>query len=169
MNTKLLIAPFLLALLASCDKPADNPPAAGSANSAAAAATIQPSSIDFSQPAYPGFIKEVRGMSGPEPKGRWTDGPNAVLVFKEPLHGKVRLNIVASPYGANAGKEIVFVLGGTQKSLVFKTGLDDFQTLNTEFDLPAPSDTLEIRIPEPTVPPGGNRRLGLFIAKIDLN
>lgn len=164
---RLLTAPLLLALLASCNKPEDNPSAAGSANSAAAAA--QQDSIDFSQAAYPGSIKEVRGMSGPEPKGRWTDGPSAVFVFKEALHGKVQLSISALPYEANAGKEVVFALGGVQKSLVFKPNLNNFQTLSAEFDLPAPSDTLEIRIPEPTLPPGGNRRLGLFIASIKLD
>lgn len=166
MKLNLLIAPLLLAALAACGKPADQP--AASATAPAAAAALQ-RHIDFSQPAYPGFIKEVRGMSGPEPKGRWTDGPSASFVFKEALHGKVTLSIAALPYGANAGKEVAVTLGGVQKSLVFKPGLNDFQILNAEFDLPAPADTLEIRIPEPTVPSGGNRRLGLFIASIKLD
>lgn len=171
MTQRFLILPLALALLASCSKPAEQPAGSGSAAPAApstvAAATGQ--SIDFAQTAYPGFIKEVHGMSGQEPKGRWTDGASAVFAFKQPMQGKVKLHIVAQPYGPNAGKDIVLVLGGVQKSVQFKPGIDDLQTQDAEFDLAAPADTLEIRIPEPTVPPGGNRKLGLFISSIQFN
>jgi len=171
MTQRFLILPLALALLASCSKPAEQPAGNGSAPPAAAStvAVATGQSIDLAQTAYPGFIKEVHGMSGQEPKGRWTDGASAVFAFKQPMQGKVKLHIVAQPYGTNAGKDIVLVLGGVQKSVQFKPGIDDLQTRDAEFDLAAPADTLEIRIPEPTVPPGGNRKLGLFISSIQFN
>ena len=121
--------------------------------------------IDFSKPGYPAFIKEVKGMSALEPKGRWTDGASAIFVFKEAPQGKVRIEISALPYGANAGKSVQLLLGGQQREVVF-TNPNDFQTASAEFDLAQPAETLEIRVPQPTVPPGGDRHLGLFIGSL---
>jgi phosphoglycerol transferase len=124
--------------------------------------------ITFNKPGYPSFIKEVKGMSGLEPTGRWTDGPSAVFVLKEPVKGFIQLKLSGTPYGPNAGKKVSIFFGGLQRDVVFNGKSSDFENISASFYLQEPADTLEIRIPEPTIPSGGNRKLGIFLQSLKL-
>lgn len=178
LNYHIVVASGLALLLSACDKPAppsDAPgvvtsvaqPVAGQPAPAVYQATLQ-DGITFNKPGYPSFIKEVKGMSGLEPTGRWTDGPSAVFVFKEPIKGYIQLKLSGVPYGPNAGKKILVSLGGVQKEVVFSGKSNNFENVSAGFYLDEQADTLEIRIPEPTTPPGGDRKLGIFLHSLKL-
>ncbi|HEY8024163.1 MAG TPA: hypothetical protein VIF60_06335 [Burkholderiaceae bacterium] len=168
-------------LLNACDKPAAPSgnhdaanaivaamPANGTAGANGAYDATPQEGILFAKPGYPRFIKEVKGVSEPEPKGRWTDGSEAVFVFKEALHGKVHVEISGIPYGSNMGKKVALTLGNAKQDVVFNGDINTFETVSADFDLDTPSDTLVMRIPEPSVPPGGNRRLGIFLGTLKI-
>jgi hypothetical protein len=52
--------------------------------------------IDFSQAVYPLDVDYVRGMSGREPWGRWSDadrGPAVSILLREPRSGTLCLDV----------------------------------------------------------------------------
>lgn len=175
-NYHIVIVSALALFLSACDKPAPSssgaaavgsPPVTAHPAPEAYQATLQ-DGIQFSKPGYPSFIKEVKGMSGLEPKGRWTDGSSATFVFKEPIKGAFQLKLSGMPYGPNIGKKVLVIFGGLQKEVVFSGKSNNFESVSAEFDLKEPADTLEIRIPEPTTPLGGNRKLGIFLRTLNI-
>ena len=99
----------LMALLAACGSESDKAPpkpAVSGATSPSAAPAPAPTpqapatydatpadGIQFSREGYPRFVREVKGVSGREEFGRWTDGAKASFVFADPLPKKFTLTI----------------------------------------------------------------------------
>ena len=80
--------------------------------------------IVFNEEAYPSFVSRVKGISGKEAFGRWTDGPLAVIEFTQPLPINFKLNIKAREFGlANLqDRPIKIFVGNSQFETRFNKG-----------------------------------------------
>lgn len=174
MSLKSLPIIFICALLVSgCDKQQSTspPPPAPPQVAALPADKYQASlsdGINFARPGYPTFIAKVEGMSALEPTGRWTDGSTVIFTFAQPLLGNLSVEIAGIPYGPNAGKPFRVTLGEQTREIVFATASKDFETKSASFAVSKPATFLRIDIPAPTVPPGGDRHLGIFLGSIKI-
>lgn len=79
--------------------------------------------IDFTRRTWPQFIKDVRGVSGPEPWGRWSDGNLADGVkfdFYSPLPTRFTLHMSVRPFGRNGEQEVLVKVGGQMHRLALR-------------------------------------------------
>jgi len=106
--------------------------------------------VDFRVKDYPADVASVSGISGQEPAGRWTDGPNAVVQFKKALPSTFQLKVQTFfAFGPNLGIPIVVRVGSIQKEITITKPNDVFVL---EFDGVANADRIEFVIPKPTSP-----------------
>lgn len=153
---------------------------AGLAATIASASPLEPryevtlaEGIDFTKPGYPSFLKEVSGMAGHEPWGRWTDanaGPAARFRFTHPIPKHVTLELQAHGLGGNAYQPVRIRIGASEKTITL--GNPPKEKYVIEFEDTGGADTLEIIPPSPILPrevtPGNNdtRRLGLGLKSL---
>jgi hypothetical protein len=105
--------------------------------------------IDFTRPLV-GQLSLVRGMSGAEPWGAWTEGPTVKLRWWGELPHKFTLILDVRAFGPNVGKPVFVKIGG--QSISFTLSKAEPQQVRLAFDLKAPGDTMTIEIPAPTSP-----------------
>ncbi|KTC84679.1 MULTISPECIES: DUF7024 domain-containing protein [Legionella] len=70
--------------------------------------------IDFSHNGVPIFIKDIKGLSGVESWGRWSDAklaPSVRLDFTEPLPNQFDLVLSTTAYGPNVDHKLKIVVG----------------------------------------------------------
>jgi phosphoglycerol transferase len=129
--------------------------------------------IDFTKPGFPEFIKEVQGMSGPEPWGRWTDanlGPGARFRFDKPLPKAFTVELRAQGLGPNAYQPVKIRVGGQEKSLTL--GNPPKEQYRVAFSGVENADVIEIVPPAPILPRevtpqnADPRRLGIGITSL---
>ncbi len=75
--------------------------------------------ITFNRDGYPNFVSSVKGISGKEAGGRWTDGTQAVIEFTQALPKSFTLKIKAAPFSPTMGKPIKVIVGATQLEIKF--------------------------------------------------
>jgi hypothetical protein len=126
-----------------------------------------PLAIDFSQPQ---ILFGLKGFSGPEAWGRWTEGGEAALILGAPLPPRFDLVLEAKAFGPNAGAPLEIRAGGVVRTLVLGTGLTNERV---PFRDVAPSRTLVFRIPHPVSPREmglgeDDRRLGIAVSRLAL-
>jgi len=127
--------------------------------------------IDFKKPGYPNFLTEVKGVSGYEPWGRWSDDKLVSFKFKQPLPEKFTLVVNGGAIGPNIDKAFKVKIGSMENEIVFKS--DPFKEPTTHriaFALSTPSDTIDIIVPTPSPPDNGDPRklgIGLIFLKIE--
>ncbi|MBV6320424.1 DUF7024 domain-containing protein [Duganella violaceipulchra] len=126
--------------------------------------------LRFSRPLSGGYVLRTSGLSGPEPWGSWTDGPEVRIEFAAPLAKRLRLRLTGHAFGPNVGREVVVTLGGQQQRLRWTE-----QTAQTtlEFDTDGAARTLAITIPQPASPTslgqnGDTRALGIALERISV-
>jgi hypothetical protein len=106
--------------------------------------------IDFRAKDYPADVASVSGISGQEPGGRWTDGPNAVIQFKKPLPSAFQLKLqTLAAFGPNVGIPIVVRAGSIQKEFTIAKPNELFVL---DFEGVANADRIEFVIPKPASP-----------------
>jgi phosphoglycerol transferase len=164
--------------------PATAPAGAAPAASAPAATTGVPlepryeatlaQGIAFGKPGYPTFLREVHGVSGHEPWGRWTDAnlaPAVRLRFAKPLPARFTLELTATGMGSNAYQPVKVRAGGVERTLVIGNPSKGAQQLAFEG---VSGDTIEIVPPTPARPGELNpantdtRRLGLGLESLKI-
>ena len=122
--------------------------------------------IDFRKPGYPRNVLDVRGMSGSEPWGRWTDSTETRFTFSEPLPNSFVLEITGGAVGPNVGKPVGVKIGGQTKSFIFSA--DPFktqpETQSVEFTSATPVYTIELQTPQLWRPTSADsRELGIAL------
>ncbi|WP_339058034.1 DUF7024 domain-containing protein [Candidatus Regiella endosymbiont of Tuberolachnus salignus] len=109
--------------------------------------------IDFTRSSWPEFIRDVKGLSGYEPWGRWSDAKVASKVrldFFSPLPQKFTLVLTARPFGPNVDHDLVIKIGEQEQKIKM---LNDVNQLRIPFDLLQKSvDFIEFVPPNPTSP-----------------
>lgn len=86
--------------------------------------------IDFTRPDFPLFVKDINGLSGPEPWGRWTDAHAArslQIDFTKPLPRRFTLVLNVSPFGPNAGQDLVVRIGTQTLSIKLHEGPGEYR------------------------------------------
>lgn len=128
--------------------------------------------IDFTRQDWPEFVRDVNGLSGPEPWGRWSDANVAPAVrfdFFSPLPRKFTLVLAAQPFGPNAGGELVIKIGEQEHRVRMPAGtsetrvvveLTDKQVDFVEFYPPAPASPQQYGISR------DNRKLGVGFIRL---
>lgn len=127
--------------------------------------------IDFKKPGYPNFLAEVKGVSGYEPWGRWSDDKLVSFRFKQPLPEKFTLVVNGGAIGPNIGKTFKIKVGLEEKEIVFKSDPFKEPTMQRIVFAPStPSDTIQITVPEPSQASNNDTRklgLGMISLKIE--
>lgn len=86
--------------------------------------------IDFTGNEFPIFVKNVVGMAGPEPWGRWTDAnaaKSAHIEFAQALPQRFTLVLKARPFGPNAGKDLTVKIGPRTLRINLKEGEGEYR------------------------------------------
>jgi len=109
--------------------------------------------VDFTRSDFPIFLKDVVGLSGPEPWGRWTDArlsPSLRLDFTQPLPAQGTLVLTMGPFGPNADKDVVVRVGSKTYRFKLNHGPSEYRQA---FDLGAERVTsIELIPPQPASP-----------------
>jgi phosphoglycerol transferase len=125
--------------------------------------------IDFRKPGYPRGVVDVRGMSGYEPWGRWTNRTETRFTFSEPLPNSFVLEITGGAIGPNVGKPVNVKIGAQIKSFIFSA--DPFktqpETQSLDFTSAIPVYTIELQTPQLWRPGSADsRELGIALVAL---
>lgn len=91
--------------------------------------------IDFSRPMLPDFLRDLTGLSIPEPWGRWSDAnvsPTIRFDFAKALPTKFTMVLKMQPFVPNIDQDIVVKVGSQEQTFRLKQGINDIQL---KFDL----------------------------------
>lgn len=128
--------------------------------------------IDFTRPEFPVFVKDIRGVSGWEPWGRWSDAnlaPSVRIDFQDPLPNRVNIVFVAQSFGPNSGQNLQVRIGSQVHSFRMRAEIDEYRKV---IDLDGERVTrIEFLPPQPTSPhelniSGDNRKLGIGLINL---
>ncbi|UII70122.1 sugar translocase [Pseudomonas sp. HN11] len=123
--------------------------------------------IDFTKAEWPQFVRDVRGFSGSEQWGRWSDANVSKSVridFREPLPQKFTLALVAQAFASNANAPIKVLIGAREYELILGSQPSE---VKLQIDLQGASvDSISFIPPNPTSPlqagvNGDVRKLGI--------
>lgn len=81
--------------------------------------------IDFTRPNWPEFIRNVSGISGYEPWGRWSDANlNQCIKFDffDPLPNRFVLVLSAVPFGRNGEQTVSIRIGSQIQKVIIRRG-----------------------------------------------
>jgi phosphoglycerol transferase len=130
--------------------------------------------INFSSVRLPNFVSGLKGLSSIELFGRWSDARlsrDVEIDLNKPLPDRFTLEIVAVPYGPNAGKQLALEFGSVRKEIPMPDG---------EFDIRVPIDmngvqatTIKLIPPFPTSPndlgsSGDPRKIGIGLKTLKI-
>ena len=108
--------------------------------------------IDFSREGWPAFVKEIKGVSGVEPWGRWSDAKINKFVeveFVKPLPTSFVLILRAQPFGRNVGVPVQIKIGDYSGTVVFSGGVEEKRI---EVVTKTPASKIQISPPLPESP-----------------
>ena len=84
--------------------------------------------IDFRRSNLPDFVSEIKGLSGREVWGRWSDkrlNRSIKIKFSAPLPRSFTLILRAQPYGPNAGVPVQIRVGDQITTVIFLGGIEE--------------------------------------------
>jgi len=127
--------------------------------------------IDFSQTLLSPTVRTIRGLSGREPWGRWSDAdvhPLVEIHFRDPLPARGSLSLTARAFGPNIGQPVRVRIGGHESELRFEAS---DTTVVASYDAAQSPQSIEIVAPHPARPLdfGGSqdpRRLGIGLVHL---
>lgn len=129
--------------------------------------------VDFSRASLSPAIQAIKGVSGHEQWGRWSDAnlhPGVEIRFRAPLPQRGAVTLTARAFGPNAEQPIRVRIGGCETEWRF--GVHDTTAIKT-YSVHAPSQVLEIVPPCPTRPcdidaSHDSRRLGIGLVRLTI-
>jgi hypothetical protein len=129
--------------------------------------------VDFSRASLSPAIQAIKGVSGQEQWGRWSDAnlhSGVEIRFRAPLPQRGAVTLTARAFGPNAGQPIRVRIGGHETEWRF--GVQDTTAIAT-YSVHAPSQVLEIVPPYPTRPcdidaSHDSRRLGIGLVRLTI-
>jgi len=110
--------------------------------------------LDLAGRVYPREVDYVRGLSPPEPWGRWSDAslqPAVSVVLREPLSGRLCLDVRFRATSLQAGAPVVIRLGDHRATVVPPDTEPRDYRLEVQLVTPAESIDLEPSRPAPGV------------------
>jgi phosphoglycerol transferase len=130
--------------------------------------------VAFAAPAYPDFVADVRGLSGAEPWGRWSDAslqPNVQIELLQPLPKRSTLVLTLQPFGPNAGQEMEVRVGAQRTRVLLLAGEHTYRVPLEQSASGA--SRIELRPPQPVTPRAlgtgaDDRLLGIGLIKLSI-
>ncbi len=107
----------------------------------------------------------VQGLSVPEGWGTWSTAKEVVLTFGKVLPEDFKVTFTALAYGPNAGKDFEMKVGSQTQIFQLTPG---FQTVSLNFKNVLNQKRMTIVVPEPTIPAGGDRELGIGLVEFNI-
>jgi hypothetical protein len=128
----------------------------------------------FARIGLPGFVDTIKGLSGREAWGRWSDAndnESVKIAFKSPFPKNFFLILKAWAFGPNVGREILFKVGSNTKTLVLTEAMTEYRLLFEDVD--PGSHVLEITPPTPKSPrdlgiSNDTRKLGIGFERLSI-
>ncbi|HKU86555.1 MAG TPA: glycosyltransferase, partial [Casimicrobiaceae bacterium] len=129
--------------------------------------------IDFSRAWLPSAVRAIKGLSGREHWGRWSDAdihPHVEISFRDPLPASGSLALTARAFGPNVGQPIRVRIGRHETELRFDA---HDTTAVASYALGQAPQLLEIVPPHPTQPctlgdSQDPRRLGIGLVRLTI-
>jgi hypothetical protein len=113
------------------------------------------------------------GWSGPEKVFIWTDGPVADIAFGPAPQGAVSLAVTGASYGDPKHPQRVGVSANGDRLGEWLVSTKDLRTYTMQIPVEtirkSPDLTVELQFPDAQQPPGGTRRLGMAVRRIQLS
>lgn len=128
--------------------------------------------INFTRPDFPSFVKDMRGLSGPEAWGRWSDANLASSIridFNDPLPNRFNLKFTAQPFGSNTGQDLQVRIGPQLHRFKLNEGLFEYHKMidlggekiyDIEFISPQPISPQQLNISS------DSRKLGIGLIRL---
>jgi phosphoglycerol transferase len=134
-------------------------------------ASLSSSTIDFTKFTWPGVISNTEGLSSTEAWGTHSSSDTVILKFSKPLPEKFSIQLIATAFGPNVGKEFVARVGDSEVKFTLDASLNISQGRLLVFNNPKRASTFEIDIPLPTSPKelgmsSDERRLGISLTEL---
>ncbi len=126
--------------------------------------------VDFVQPFRFGLVKSIRGLSVPQPFGRWSDSSEVKVEMLEPLPREFDLRLKARAFGPNAQKPFTIRIGDQMKT--FRLAAEQSE-VTIPFTTDGKQKLVTIQIPEPTSPQqlklgSDSRPLGIALTRMTI-
>jgi phosphoglycerol transferase len=129
--------------------------------------------IDFERAWLSPAVSAIKGLSGREQWGRWSDAdvhPQVEIRFRDPLPSRGSIALTARAFGPNVGQPIRVRIGRHETELRFEA---HDTTATTTYALSQAPQSLEIAPPHPVRPRelGGSedpRRLGIGLVRLTI-
>ncbi len=128
--------------------------------------------IDFTRKDWPDFVRNVSGLSDPEPWGRWSDanvGPFVRIDFNAPLPPKFTLILDVQPFGPNVDQNLLINIGAQVRNVKVPAGPSQIHVAIDTGDQRA--ESIEFHPSKPTSPQAigvsaDNRKLGVGFIRL---
>jgi phosphoglycerol transferase len=124
--------------------------------------------FDFTKRGLPIFIKDVKGLSGYEPWGRWSEGKSTIFEFQDALPHHFMLKLKATAFCDNVGQKMEIKIG--EQSYFMDIDNASFEKeINVSLEGKV-EDKIEFVIPRPQKPGNGDQReigIGFIHLKIE--
>ncbi len=88
--------------------------------------------IDFTRSGVPLFVKDIVGLSKPEPWGRWSDAnlaPSVQIDLNDPLPNRFGLIFTAQAFGPNSGQDLSVRVGAQVHHFKMQDGVFEYRKL----------------------------------------
>lgn len=122
--------------------------------------------IDFRRGDLPVFVGKLKGLSIPEPWGRWSDGnlsPSILIEFSEELPRTFTLGLRGRALGPNVGKPIKIKFGKRTESIQLSS---EMENRRVRIEVESSEKALEIIPPQPISQGPDTRKLGIGFERI---
>ena len=124
----------------------------------------------FSGPLDNGVLAGADGLAGAEPWGRWSDGGQVRLKFRETLPKRLNLFLTARSFGPNEGKDFVVRVGAAEARV--KLGPHAHEVF-LQFETDGRQKDVTIDVPQPVSPielgwSGDIRKLGVGMSRVEI-
>lgn len=124
--------------------------------------------IDFTKRGLPIFIKDVKGLSGYEPWGRWSEGSLTTFEFQDALLSHFKLKLKATAFGDNVGQKMEIKIGKQSYFMdIDNTSFEKEIVVDLKDKI---TDKIDFIIPRPQKPENGDQReigIGFIHLKIE--
>lgn len=125
--------------------------------------------IDFKRDGWPDFIASVKGVSGKESFGRWTDGDVVEIELERDLPKSFNLQLSAAAFSKNVGNEFTVNVCEQRKTFIVRSwNPSGMEKVNLPIKGCKGGRKISISVPFPTAPKDitdspDTRKLGMAI------
>lgn len=131
--------------------------------------------IDFTRRDFPVFIKNIRGLSGQEPWGRWSDAnlsPSVRIDFVNQLPNHFNLVFSCQAFGPNSNQDLKILIGSQTHIFKMQGGVVEYhksidlegeKVASIEFVPPTPASPQQLGIS------ADSRKLGIGLVHLIIN